>query len=162
MWSVRSALSTPRALITTASWASRSSRPGTCMSCSASSDQDLPLGFTVRGQLAVLSDRNFLEQFYPNDFMNGPNQESFVYVKQQNNNWAWTFLTEANLQRWMSTTDWLPKADGYVQGLKIFDLFTYDVHASAGYGQLRPPTVAPFAYQPTEQRDNTGRFDIWQ
>jgi hypothetical protein len=124
--------------------------------------QDLPQGFTVQGQAALISDRNFLEQYYPNEFMNFPNQETSLYVKQQNNIWAWTVLGEANFQRWMTATDWLPKADGYVLGLKFFDLFTYDVHGSAGYGQLRPNTVVPDAYQVTEQRDNTGRFDLWQ
>jgi hypothetical protein len=116
----------------------------------------------VQAQISALSDRNYLEQYNPNEFLNGLNQESFLYVKQQNNIWAWTFLAEANFQPWMTTTDWLPKADGYVTGLKLFDLLTYDVHASAGYGQLRPTNVVPFAYTVTDQRDNTGRFDLWQ
>ena len=30
-----------------------------------------------RRQLAAISDRNFLEQYFPNEFMNGPNQEIF-------------------------------------------------------------------------------------
>ncbi len=124
--------------------------------------QELPDGFSVQAQVAALSDRNFLEQFFPNDFMNGPNQESFLYVKQQNNVWAWTFLAQADFESWMTKTDWLPKVDGYGLGVKPFDLFTYDVHASAGYGQLRPTNVVPFAYGPTDQRDNTGRFDIMQ
>jgi hypothetical protein len=124
--------------------------------------QELPAGFSVQAQVAALSDRNFLEQFFPNDFMNGPNQESFLYVKQQNNVWAWTFLAQADFESWMTKTDWLPKVDGYGLGVKPFDIFTYNVHASAGYGQLRPTTVVPFAYNPTDQRDNTGRFDIMQ
>jgi lipopolysaccharide export system protein LptA len=124
--------------------------------------QDLPNGFTVQGQVAGLSDRNFLEQYFVNEFQNGPNQETFAYVKQQNNIWAWSILADANFQRWMTATDWGPRADGYVLGLKIFDLFTYNVHGSAGYAQLRPNTTDPPAYQITEQRDNTGRFDLWQ
>jgi hypothetical protein len=124
--------------------------------------QELPLGFSVQAQIAALSDRNFLEQYYPTDFQTGPNQETFLYVKQQNNIWAWTVLAEANFQRWMTATDWLPKADGYILGMKLFDCLTYDVRASAGYGQLRPNTVVPNAYQVTEQRDNTGRFDVYQ
>ncbi len=124
--------------------------------------QELPSGFSVQGQLAAISDRNFLEQYFPNEFMNGPNQETFLYVKQQNGIMAWTGLAEANFQPWMTATDWLPKADGYVLGLKIFDVLTYNVHASAGFAELRPNTVVPFAYQPTEVRDNTARFDLMQ
>lgn len=124
--------------------------------------QEMPLGFSVQAQVAALSDQNFLEQYYPNDFLNGPDQETFLYVKQQNGIWAWTGLAEANLQPWMTHTNWLPKADGYVLGLKIFDLFTYNVHGSAGYGQVRPTDTNPFNYFPTLQPDTTGRFDLMQ
>jgi hypothetical protein len=124
--------------------------------------QELPLGFSFQAQIAALSDRNFLEQYFPNDFINGPNQDSFLYLKQQNNIWAWSVLADANFQPWMTSTDWLPRADGYVLGLKLFDLLTYDVHGTLGYGQLRPNTVVPNAYQITEQKDYTGLLDLWQ
>lgn len=124
--------------------------------------QELPLGFSVQAQVAALSDQNFLEQYYSNDFLNGPNQETFLYVKQQNGIWAWSVLAEDNLQPWMTHTNWLPKADGYVLGLKIFDLFTYNVHGSAGYGQVRPTNTVPFNYFETLQTNTTGRFDLIQ
>src|SRR5437588_10792098 len=55
--------------------------------------QDLPQGFSIQSQFSVLSDKNFLEQYWKNEFDTDHNQETFIYVKQQQNNWAWTFLT---------------------------------------------------------------------
>ena len=96
--------------------------------------QELPLGFSLKTQIAAVSDRNFTDQYFPIDFINGPNQDSWLYVKQQNNIWAWSVGADANFQPWMTDTEWLPRADGYVLGLKLFDLLTYDVRGTAGYG----------------------------
>ena len=83
---------------------------------------------------------------FPNDFMNGPNQESFLYVKQQNNIWAWTFLAEADFESWMTKTDWLPKVDGYVLGVKLVRLASPTTSTPApAMASLRPTTVVPFA-----------------
>src|SRR5262249_7184755 len=50
---------------------------------------DLPEGFTLQTQLAWLSDRNFFEQYYKLEFDTDINQSTFVYVKQQQDVWAW-------------------------------------------------------------------------
>lgn len=39
------------------------------------------------------------------------------------------------------------------------DLFVFNTHDSAGYAQLRPTIQAPYAYLPTDVRDNTVRLD---
>ncbi len=124
---------------------------------------DLPYGFQVQHQLALISDQNFLEQFYYNEWINGPNQESYLYVKQQNNNWAWTFLTQPRLARpWITQTEWLPRADGYIIGGKLFDMVTYNGKLSAGYAELetsnQPPPPALYS---TDVATDTGRFDFW-
>jgi hypothetical protein len=124
--------------------------------------QDLPYGFSVQAQLSALSDKNFLEQYYKREFDQDPNQETFIYVKQQNNNWAWTALGETRIRTWVSETEWLPRADGYLLGQSFFDLLTYNVHASAGYAQLKPTNEPPPPEDLTTRRDNTGRFDLWQ
>jgi hypothetical protein len=130
---------------------------------------DLPDGFTVQLQASLLSDHNFLEQYYKNEFDTALNQETFAYVKQQQSNWAWTALVEPHIRNWVSETEWLPKADGYLLGQSFFDLFTYNLHASAGYAQLFPATTAPEPIPGppppgpvTTVRLNTGRFDLWQ
>lgn len=123
---------------------------------------DLPYGFSFQGQVSAISDRNFLEQFFNQEWNRELNQETFAYLKQQQGIWAWTLLAEQNIRPWITETNWLPKADGYLQGLKIFDLFTYNARADAGYGQLHPANVVPGPYLNTDKQVSTGRFDIFQ
>jgi hypothetical protein len=124
--------------------------------------QELPLGFSVQAQFSYLSDQNFLEQYFKREFDEDFNQETFLYVKQQQDNWAWTALGEQRIRNWVTETSWLPRADGYLIGQSFFNLLTYDVHGSAGYGQLRPANAFPPPFEITDRRDDTGRFDLIQ
>jgi hypothetical protein len=109
-----------------------------------------------------LSDKNYLEQYFKSEFDNEINQETFLYVKQQQDNWAWTLLTEPRIRDWVTETSWLPRADGYLLGQSFLDLFVYNVHGSAGYAQLQPTHVPPPPVEVTQQKDSTGRFDLMQ
>ncbi len=124
--------------------------------------QGLPEGFSVQTQVSALSDKNFLEQYYKPEFDQDINQETFVYLKQQQDNWAWTFLTEPRIRNWVTETEWLPRVDGFLLGQSFFDLFTYNVHASAAYAQLKPTDVPPPPEDLTTRPVNTGRFDLMQ
>jgi hypothetical protein len=124
---------------------------------------DLPYGFTVQAQVSALSDKNFLEQYYKTEFDTDINQETFLYVKQQENDWAWTFLAEPRIRKWVTETESLPRLDGYLIGQSFFDLLSYNAHVSGGYFQLRPTNEPPPPVMTTQQqRVDTGRFDLWQ
>jgi hypothetical protein len=123
---------------------------------------DLPLGFVVQSQVGVFSDHNFYEQYHKMPFDTYINQETYLYVKQQRDNWAWTFLTEQRIRNWVTETDQLPGVDGYLIGQSFFDLLTYNAHASAGYYHLEPSSAPPPAFSPTDRSDQTGRFDLFQ
>jgi hypothetical protein len=124
--------------------------------------QDLPEGFSIQSQIWALSDKNYLEQYFKSDYDNEINQETFVYVKQQQDNWAWTGLVQPGIQDWMTETAWLPRADGYLLGQSFLDIFTYNVHGSAGYAQMQPTHLPPPPVEITQLKDNTGRFDLIQ
>lgn len=124
--------------------------------------QELPENFTVWAQASALSDKNFLEQYFKDEFDRDINQETFVYLKQQRDNWAWTVLTEPRIRNWVTETEWLPRADGYLLGQSLFDVFTYNARASAGYAQFRTTNVPPPPVLVTDQNTNTARFDFWQ
>jgi hypothetical protein len=123
---------------------------------------DLPAGFTILSQVSVLSDKNFLEQYYKNEFDSGINQETFLYVKQQQSNWAWTAIAEPRIRNWVTETEWLPRADGYLLGQSFFEIFTYNVHGSAAYANLKPTNVPPPPVEITDVATQTGRFDLNQ
>jgi hypothetical protein len=124
--------------------------------------QELPDGFSLQTQISWLSDKNYLEQFFKNEFDNDLNQETFVYLKQQRDNWAWTILTEPHIRNWVTETEWLPRADGYLLGQSFFNRFTYNAQASAAYARLEPTDIAPGPVQSTDLQVNTGRFDLRQ
>jgi hypothetical protein len=131
---------------------------------------DLPEGFQVQARTYILSDRNFMEQYFYNEYHNGPDEETSLYVKQQQGIWAWTALVEPRIRDWMTETEWLPKVDGYLLGEKLFGLFTWNVRGDVAFAHLRradqpppdnqPPPPLPFYF--TTQNVETGRFDLGQ
>jgi len=108
---------------------------------------DLPEGFNVQSQVSLLSDRNFLEQYFKPEFDNEPNQANFLYVKQQQDQWAWSALGQVRTSNWITTTQWLPRLDGYLIGQDLFDRFTSNTQASLAYGQLRNSSDPPIPLQ---------------
>jgi hypothetical protein len=118
--------------------------------------------FTYQGQLSLLSDKNFLEQYYKPEFDTDLNQESYAYLKWQRGVFAATGLFKPRLRDWVTETEWLPRVDGNALGISFLDLFTYNARGSAGYAQLKTTNVPPPAYMPTDVNTDTGRFDIIQ
>lgn len=117
-----------------------------------------------QGQFAYLSDKNFLEQFYKQEFDRGPNQETFAYLTWQNRNYGATALVQDRFARdWMTETNWLPRVDGHLLGQTFLDdLFVYSARANAGYAQLRTAEQSPYPVLSTDRRVSTGRFDLSQ
>ncbi len=121
--------------------------------------------FNFQTQLSLISDTNFLEQYYKQEFDTDINNETYQYVRQQKDNWAWTLLAKEHVRDWVTEDVWLPRVDGYLIGQSFFDLFTYNVWGSAGYAELRPTSVPPGPWPPeqaTDQTNSTGRFDLEQ
>jgi hypothetical protein len=123
------------------------------------------LGLYFQGQGAFLSDKNFQEQFYKNEFNQGPNQETFAYLAWQRRNVGANVLVEDRVNRiWVDETNSLPRVNGQVIGQTFLDdLFVYSAKAGAGYFQTRPdkdPSAYPLLV--TDRQDDTGRFDLWQ
>ena len=94
--------------------------------------------WSFQGQLAWLSDHNFLEQYYNYEFNYGPNQETFINPKYQSGNGAATLLIEPNFDRpWVTESQWMPKFDGQWLGQSFYETLTYTLWGSAGYSQLQ-------------------------
>lgn len=127
--------------------------------------QDLPDGFSVLSQFAFLSDRNFQEVYFMDSFLNGPDMDTYVHLKQQQGIWAWTLDASTETEDWFTHTNWLPKLDGYLLGQTFTlpglmdDLFVFNTRNTAGYAELRPTIQVPYAYLPTDVRTNTARLD---
>jgi hypothetical protein len=131
---------------------------------------DLPYGFSVQAQASALSDHNFLEAYYKQEFDRELNQSTFLYVKEQpeHENWAVTGLVEPRIRDWVTETEQLPSLNGYLIGQSFFDRLTYNAWAGAGYYHLLPSSdvtrsnATEVSVSPTDQNDATGRFFLQQ
>ena len=122
--------------------------------------QEIMEGLYFQGQIAYLSDQNYFEQYFKQEFDFGPSQETFAYLTWQRDNlWASGLALPRIGQDWMTRTEWLPKVDGALIGQSFWDLFVYNTRASAGYAQLSTSSVAPFPVLSTDQNTNTARLD---
>ncbi len=119
---------------------------------------------TLQSQFAHQSDKNFFEQYFKQEFNNGPNQETFSDLSGSNGRLHGSLLVQGGQDRnWMTETRWLPQAKGALLGQSFFDLFTYNGRVDAGYANFRPAQVSPPPLFSTEQKFiNTGRADWWQ
>ncbi|MCA9118021.1 MAG: hypothetical protein KDA79_23275, partial [Planctomycetaceae bacterium] len=101
--------------------------------------QELSPDLTIQSELGWLSDRNFLEQYYENEFDEGKDVETLIYVRQQFDNWALTALGRPQLNNFETTTEWLPRGDLYGLGQPLAGgWLNWSSHSSAGYGRLSP------------------------
>jgi LPS transport system D len=125
--------------------------------------QEIIEGLYFQGQIGYLSDENFLEAYYKQDFDLGPNHETFGYLTwNQGNFWASGLVDPRLAQTWIGHTEWLPRVDAALIGESFFDRLVYNVHGSAGYAQARPSEVNPLPILSTDQNINTGRLDFMQ
>jgi hypothetical protein len=115
---------------------------------------DMPCGFNLQTQFSPISDRNFIEQYFKREWDSDPNQSTYVYLKQQQDNWAWAALVEPRLRAWVTETQWLPRLDAYLIGQSFFDRLTYNAWATGAWAMFRPsndpqqPLLSPTTGQP--------------
>lgn len=96
----------------------------------------LPRDWQIQGELSLLSDRGFLRNFYSNEYYAGKPQENLIYAKKQRDNWAVTGLLKARMNWFLTQTESLPEAAGYLIGESLLhDMLTY--HAEARMGGKR-------------------------
>ncbi len=125
--------------------------------------RDLPYGFSVQSQIYYLSDRNFLEQYFKQDFDLGENASSWIKVKQQQDDWNWSAYAEQRIRPWVTETSWLPKLEGNLIGESFFNRLTYTTSVREGRGQLALTTDGPPYVSPaTDVEANTNRIDWMQ
>jgi hypothetical protein len=120
-------------------------------------------------EAAYTSDRNFLEEYYKRLFDTGMDQETLAYFIWQRNNQVASLWTEANLQNWLTDTQWLPRADYYRLGDSFLsNWFTYYQHSGLNYATIHTDIMVNnpnlFAFIPYDPVSNTtgtfssGRF----
>jgi len=89
------------------------------------------------GEIGYVTDRNFLEQYYENEFDRGKQQETLLHLKQDIDNWSWSVLGRAQVNDYEVDTAWTPKFDlyGFSEPL-LGGMLNWSNHTSAGLARL--------------------------
>ena len=101
-------------------------------------------GTKLDAELGYVSDRNFREQFYENEYDRDKDQETLLNLSHQFDNWTVSGMTRARLNDFEYQTEWLPRVDLTVLGEPLLnDLVAWSSHSSIGYGRIRPADPPP-------------------
>ena len=83
--------------------------------------QYLPYDWQLTAELSYLSDRNFLESFYRNEFNTGKAQETLLHLKRLKDNWAFSFLAKGRINDFETMTEELPTLEYHLKGASFWD-----------------------------------------
>ncbi|MFT5326090.1 MAG: lipopolysaccharide export system protein LptA [Planctomycetaceae bacterium] len=98
---------------------------------------DLPGNMSLFGEVGYGSDRNFLEQWYEDEFDRQKDNETRLMLEQKFDNVAWSILAQPQLNDYENTTEWYPKGDIFALAEPILGSpVTWTSHSSAGYAKL--------------------------
>jgi len=109
---------------------------------------EFPDDLTLLAEIGLLSDRNFLEQYYEKEFDRQKDVETLLYLNKRLDNVGLSGLVRANPTDFEYQTQWLPRGDLYVLSEPLLGgALTWSSHTSAGYAHLQN------ADRPTDPQD---------
>jgi len=101
--------------------------------------QFLPRGWQLTGEISLLSDKNFLEQFYRREFNCEKEQETLVHLKRIRGNQGFSMLAKAHVNDFADTMTETPGAQFHWTGQSFFnDRLTFYGDTSVSRMQYRP------------------------
>ena len=83
--------------------------------------QYLEDGWEFTAEASYLSDKNFLESFYRNDFNTGKEQENIFQLKRTWDNQAFSILGKVRINDFLDTLEELPTIEHHLTGQSLFD-----------------------------------------
>jgi len=108
----------------------------------------MPDNILLQTELGIVSDRNFREQYYEQDFDQEKDVETLGYLRKQEDHWAASLLIRPQTNEFENTTQWLPRGDLTTLGQPILgDWLNWSSHTYAAYATLEP------AEAPTDPND---------
>ncbi|MEX0937072.1 MAG: organic solvent tolerance protein OstA [Pirellulales bacterium] len=100
--------------------------------------QVLPNNYTLTAELGFISDFNFLEQYYENEWDERKDQTTGVELKQIFDNQSWSVTADVRLNDFFTQTEHLPRLDHFWLGQPLWgDRLTWFEHSQISYSRLR-------------------------
>ena len=110
--------------------------------------QLLPNDFQLTGEVGLISDFNFLEQYFEREWDQLKDESTDLELKQYYDNTSWSIYGATRLNEFFTETQWLPRLDHFWLGQPLLgDRLTWYEHSSIGYAQFKT------AYPPTDPVD---------
>ncbi len=88
-------------------------------------------------ELSYISDRNFLQEYFEHEFDNEKEQETLLYLKKQQDNWAFTALLQARLMDFLTQTERYPDLAYFKIGETLGDRVTWYTENRLGMVRYR-------------------------
>ena len=108
-------------------------------------------------EVGLVSDRNFLEQYFEQEWDTQKDLSTALRFRQYYNQQMFDLWGQARVNEFFTETEWLPRLDHYWLGQSVGDLFTYYSHSDVGYARQKvastptnPTEAAKFQLQPWE------------
>ena len=95
-------------------------------------------GYQFTGELGVVSDINFLEQYYEAEWDQLKDQTTGIDLKRYVGNRTWDIAADVRINPWFTQTEWLPRFDHFLLGQSLLsDRLTWLAHSHVGYARLQ-------------------------
>ncbi len=108
-------------------------------------------------EVGYISDRNFLEQYFENEWDQQKDYSTALRLRRYNGNRMFDVWGQARINDFFTETEWLPRADHYWLGQDLGEYLSWSEHTSVGYGHQRvastptaPQDAAKFQLLPWE------------
>lgn len=83
--------------------------------------QFLPDDWQLTVEVGYLSDRNFQEWMYRDEFYTDKQQETLIYLKRLRDNWAFSMLAKVRINDFETVTEELPSFEYHLKGQSFWD-----------------------------------------
>ncbi len=104
--------------------------------------QDFGEGVTFTGEIGKISDRNFLQEYFKQEWDELKDPTTDAEIKLRRENMSMSLFAGARLNSFVTETQWLPRFDHYLLGQSLFeDRLTWFEHTSLGYAQFKTATL---------------------
>ncbi len=116
--------------------------------------QYLPKDWELTLEASYISDDQFMESFERNEFENGKQQETLLYLVKRQDNWQFSTLANWRINEFLTQTEHLPDNVFSLIGEPLGDVATFYSESRAGVVRYRPDDRRYFNGQ--NRWDNTG------
>ncbi|QDU98035.1 hypothetical protein Pla8534_58960 [Lignipirellula cremea] len=104
--------------------------------------QVLPSGLQISAEVGLITDRNFLEQYYEQEWDQQKDHVNAIEIKQFLDNQSLSLYANAHTSGFFNQTQSTPRVDHYLLGQPLLNnSLTWNAHTYAGYEQMRVPST---------------------